>query len=731
MLKLKYLLLLSLIPFFLSCQQSLPGNSDHHLQNLKKLSLKDQYKQSVIFYRSGNHLMAELPNGQNRKVFTFDAEIDFDANLQSSDSCLHVLTASKGINSWCPERSAEIDLDDIKFISDRTQGLTQRLWRYNKKHRQSFKQGMKLHYFSESKRWYWLSDYALSIRPDKSWSGLAVSKRYYDKISDILEIKKENETYLISSSPYNGLRQSKLIQQGGHWKTGKWKRIGKGLPSYQYIPGLYFYESIPALSKCEGSIFALVDFGKGLYESVDQGKSFRKVALKLAPEAKVTEMQCGTNLGHREDGSSNAYSSLFLSGDNFALEYNWQKQKIRWLLTSDSLSAEKNNQNITNEESGVLRKWLKSRQEKMQEKRQKIWIYNPIRKAFFHIPLLAQKIEKKTAKKRQKEEQGVHGIYLPAHRAKPSKLQKLLPKLKKSGINAIVVDFKDDFGNLVYDSNIGIAKKIKAIRKILNVKKLADFCKKNKITLIARLVVFKDKKLFFYKNNKYAFAKKNSSKPWQYHREYWVDAYSEDVWDYNIDIALELEKMGVDEIQFDYIRFPSDGRKDLLLSKYRKASHMHKPETLYDFLRRANAAITIPIGIDIYGFNAWFQAGAVIGQDISLLSQQVEVISPMYYPSHFGSRWYMQRPRSQRSYRILHDGTWRAIRLSRPQTLIRSYLQAFRLKSPTYGNGYLLNQVHGVFEGGANGFLFWNAAGKYKRLFNALSTYKQESYKVK
>jgi hypothetical protein len=266
---------------------------------------------------------------------------------------------------------------------------------------------------------------------------------------------------------------------------------------------------------------------------------------------------------------------------------------------------------------------------------------------------------------------------------------------------------------------------------LLDVPRLIREAHGKNISVIARLVAFKDKKLFFYEKHKYAYGKKGSSLPWQYFREYWVDAHCEEVWDYNISIARELEGLGLDEIQFDYIRFPSDGPKHLIVSRCQPTENNVKSESLDDFLARANNEVKIPIGVDLYGFNSWYNAGAVIGQDIVLFSRNVQVVSPMYYPSHFGSRWFITKPLSLRSYRILHAGTSRSLALAGPGVVVRPFLQAFNYKSPGFGTGYILNQVQGVIDSGGESFLFWNIRGDYAKVYRALAEWNPATYQAK
>ena len=290
----------------------------------------------------------------------------------------------------------------------------------------------------------------------------------------------------------------------------------------------------------------------------------------------------------------------------------------------------------------------------------------------------------------------------------------LIKTITGSGFNAIVIDMKDDFGNIYFPTRNSTAREISAARRPLPVRAILGRLKDAGIYTIARIVVFKDERLFRAFNSRYAISNTRTNRPWKGNpREYWVDPHSVFVHDYNISLALELEALGFDEIQFDYIRFPSDGPTHLCGYPHRKDSDTYKSEILADFLMKAAGALKIPISTDIYGFNSWYHFGNWIGQDMEEFSRIVDVICPMVYPSHFGSRFYMSGKRELRPYRIVHDGGRRSVKLIHNRIPVRPYLQAFRLRSPTWGNCYIRNQAEAAEKSGCSGYTYWNARGDY------------------
>lgn len=354
------------------------------------------------------------------------------------------------------------------------------------------------------------------------------------------------------------------------------------------------------------------------------------------------------------------------------------------------------------------------------------------------------------------------GIYLSPYRA--AELETYIDYLHQKQLNSIVVDFKDDLGRLTYDSELELPTQIGAVDPIFDAQELIETAHGEDLYVIARIVVFKDRELYDYQDNRYALWDSVRDRPWGVFRlvtpepeepavvsddagagdaavgaaqttgdadgddarqepvpyyvqtEHWVDPYSTDVWRYNIEIARELAELGVDEIQFDYIRFPSDGDTSTVLARFRpeRGERVH---ALEGFLAQARSEIDLPISIDVFGFNGWSRM-TYLGQDISVLAKHVDVISPMYYPSHFDRAFLPWFDYLDRARYIYEEGSRRAVALSEGRAIIRPYAQAFLLwheleyDEPTYLR-YLQLQLDGIEAGPGDGFTLWNASGRY------------------
>lgn len=334
------------------------------------------------------------------------------------------------------------------------------------------------------------------------------------------------------------------------------------------------------------------------------------------------------------------------------------------------------------------------------------------------------------------------GIYISSYNARGEQLDKHINFLKAHGLNSMVVDFKEDFGWVTYNTRLDLPGKIGAVSLRIDLEELLEKAHANNIYVIARLVVFKDRQLFNYDNHKYALKKRHSNEPWRYlveveneetgettyvQREYWVDPFSRFVWEYNTAIARELQERGVDEIQFDYIRFPSDGPLSAINYTYQRQG-MTKIDALESFLALSRETIHIPISTDLYGFNSWHRMGRWIGQSIELLADYVDVICPMFYPSHFPIDFIAEIDYLERAKIIYNQGTFRAASIAGERAIIRPYIQAFLIgreleMSTLEYSTYLKQQLIGTKSAPSSGFTLWNASNRYYMVRESLEPF--------
>ncbi|MDX9801956.1 MAG: putative glycoside hydrolase [Spirochaetia bacterium] len=333
------------------------------------------------------------------------------------------------------------------------------------------------------------------------------------------------------------------------------------------------------------------------------------------------------------------------------------------------------------------------------------------------------------------------GIYLSSLNASSRRIDDYFTFLLDNRMNSVVVDFKDDNGFITFNTNNKTAIDAGAVRRHINAPDFISKAHSRGIYVIARIVVFKDRQLFSHDSYKYALWDSTSDSPWGRmvkngeesfeQKEFWVDPYSMFVSDYNIAIAQELQSLGVDEIQFDYIRFPTDGNLNQIKYRYKKEG-MNKSEALESFLKKAREKITIPVSTDLYGFNAWYKMGNWNGQQIDMFADYVDVICPMFYPSHFPAAFLENLSFSEKAEKIYNEGTARASFNAGSRSIIRPYVQAFLIGSersfeqPQYSN-YLNMQIKGLSDAGSSGFTLWNASGSYYMVNESMKDFAQST----
>ncbi|UCF10152.1 MAG: hypothetical protein JSW65_00245 [Candidatus Bipolaricaulota bacterium] len=292
------------------------------------------------------------------------------------------------------------------------------------------------------------------------------------------------------------------------------------------------------------------------------------------------------------------------------------------------------------------------------------------------------------------------GVYLTSHAVSVrSILDGILRACERGALNAVVVNVKNMHGEVTFATTSARAREIGAVAERLDLGALTRRLHDLGIYVIARQVLFYDPKL--------ADAQGRDTP--------WVDPTDDEVVSYNLELAAEVAAMGVDELQFDYIRYPDeDPIGDDYTSRRRAIS---------GFLERARRRLSgrVFLSVDVFGRVLWpWNARGIdpIGQVLEEMAPACTVVSPMVYPSHYSEARYTQDP-----YGVVRD----ALRsgAGRIATSIRPFLQAFDRLIPAGMSltEYIAQQIRAAREWGADGYLFWDPACDYGALFEALSTH--------
>ncbi|MDP3935004.1 MAG: putative glycoside hydrolase [Candidatus Giovannonibacteria bacterium] len=297
----------------------------------------------------------------------------------------------------------------------------------------------------------------------------------------------------------------------------------------------------------------------------------------------------------------------------------------------------------------------------------------------------------------------------------------LVDLIKKTELNSVVIDVKDYAGKISFETGDPAIKEIGS--EEIRVKDMKDFIETLHdagIYAIARITVFQDP-YYSKKHPDQAVQKKNGTL-WKDKKGLsYMDPASREYWDYIIKIARASEKAGFDELNFDYIRFPSDG--DMSNIKFPLSGDMKikniKVKVLTDFFKYLSAELKntgVPISADVFGMVATNYDDLNIGQVLEDIAPYFDYISPMVYPSHYPPTFQGYKNPAAHPYEIVLYSMSKAVeRLSAPTSTpskLRPWLQDFDL-GKNYGVAEVEAQKRAVYDSGLTSWMSWDAGNRY------------------
>ena len=295
-------------------------------------------------------------------------------------------------------------------------------------------------------------------------------------------------------------------------------------------------------------------------------------------------------------------------------------------------------------------------------------------------------------------------------------------------INSYVIDIKDDDGLVGYETNIATVKEIGAWTKKYNVDYVLEKLHENDIHVIGRIVCFKDpylsskrRDLAIKDTRGGLWKEKNSSGK----MITWLNPFNKESWPYLIEIAKEAVQKGFDEIQFDYVRFPSGERKYMDFG----ATDKKKYEAINEFLAYARKELPdVVLSADIFGIVCEGEGDSEdIGQYLELIGKDIDYISPMLYPSHYALGQVVNGVKFAKPdlepYAVVYNSLVKTKnRLSKVDGYtadVRPYLQDFTANwigsgnYMEYGPEQVRQQIKAVYDAGYKEWILWSARNKY------------------
>jgi hypothetical protein len=291
----------------------------------------------------------------------------------------------------------------------------------------------------------------------------------------------------------------------------------------------------------------------------------------------------------------------------------------------------------------------------------------------------------------------------------PGKLEEYL---KLPGLNTVQLDIKDENGEVGFvPSSVPLARAVGAAKPYYRPRAVVDATRRHGVYLIGRIVCFEDPVLA---ERRPAFAiKRRDGSVWENSAGLgWTNPYNRRVWDYIADLGEASARLGFDEIQLDYVRFPSDGDVDGAVYPGRTATP--PGWTIPQFVQYVSKRLKrhgVRVSVDVFGLAATRDLG--IGQIPRRISRYVDAVYPMVYPSHYVSGEFdLPDPNASPGPTVARSlADFQRELQGRKATLI-PWLQDFSL-GRTYTLADVRAQIDATFAAGSPGFLLWNAAGIY------------------
>jgi hypothetical protein len=316
----------------------------------------------------------------------------------------------------------------------------------------------------------------------------------------------------------------------------------------------------------------------------------------------------------------------------------------------------------------------------------------------------------------------LRGLYVNRWAALGRRMNELIDVSKRTEINALVIDVKDDRGFVLYKSRVPLAQQIGAdTNSVMSPKKLRailDTMAAHSIYPIARIVVAKDP-LLATKKPEWSIKRKSDMQPWLDKNGIpWLDPHHREVWQYAVDLAKEAYDLGFSEVQLDYVRFP-DEKRLISESVYPLANGRVRAQVIRDqlgFVRGALRSASIPVSIDVFGLTATDTTDMGIGQRWEMFVDQADYILPMVYPSHFAPGTYGIGNPNANPYstidRAMKDVKRRTASVPNAGKVIPWY-QDFTLGPPRYGAEQVRAQIKAGYDNGFQSWILWNPGSRY------------------
>lgn len=313
----------------------------------------------------------------------------------------------------------------------------------------------------------------------------------------------------------------------------------------------------------------------------------------------------------------------------------------------------------------------------------------------------------------------VNGIYISSWSAGTASSMTHIDGLLAGGkLNTVVVDIKDATGRISYKPlDPSLVATGAGTNRISNLPALIQSLHARHIYIIGRIEVFQDQ-YYATIHPEDALQDTITHSAWKDPKGLmYLQPNNTDVWHYTESIAEDAYAQGFDEINLDYVRFPSDGTLDNIdESTFTKS----KEDTIADFFTNIDTTLRqqdhIIVSADIFGLTMSATNDMGIGQKLELIAPHVDYVCPMIYPSHFANGTYGYAQPAEYPYDMIHksltDGMAKLTTANIATAKLRPWLQDFNLGA-VYTSEMIQSQITATNDMGLQSWLFWDPKNLY------------------
>jgi len=330
--------------------------------------------------------------------------------------------------------------------------------------------------------------------------------------------------------------------------------------------------------------------------------------------------------------------------------------------------------------------------------------------------------------------EAVKAVYLTSWSASiKSNIDYVIDIASTTEINAVVIDIKDYSGYIAYDTKLPYIEEYGAEEiRLPNIISIIERLHDKEIYVIARISVFQDLLLAQARPDlavlsKSKLASETTTSPlWLDNLGVaWVDPAAKETWYYNANVAKEAVSLGFDELNFDYVRFPSDGDlEDMVFPFWKGTTSKHL--VIRDFFKYLRQELpTSTLSVDLFGLSTVSFDDLGIGQVIEDAYEYFDYVCPMIYPSHYavGFQGYLEP--AKYPYEVVKysmEGALRRLKIynqsNERDAYLRPWLQDFDLFGVPYDAEMVRAEIKAVQEATGDdfkGFMLWNSWNVYTK----------------